>query len=98
MKPRHTLPGTDGRASRRPSLAVVFAAVAGFLTPDAGWASASCSGEPPGGAPPASEAPATPAVAAVDPGKLLFEANCATCHGAEGRGDGPAAATLPHPP
>lgn len=91
MKSRHTLSGTDGRASRLPSLTVVFVAFAG-------WASGFCSGEPPEGAPPASEALAAPAVAAVDPGKLLFEVNCATCHGAEGRGDGPMASSLPTQP
>ena len=31
-------------------------------------------------------------------GRSLFEANCAACHGAAGRGDGPAAAGLPKVP
>lgn len=31
-------------------------------------------------------------------GRELFVANCATCHGESGRGDGPAAATLPMAP
>jgi copper transport protein len=42
-------------------------------------------------------------LAAVDPaavvrGEPLFAANCASCHGATGRGDGPAAAQLNPPP
>lgn len=28
-------------------------------------------------------------------GRAIYEARCAVCHGAEGRGDGPAAAGLP---
>jgi mono/diheme cytochrome c family protein len=39
--------------------------------------------------PPAAEAP---------PGKALFAQYCAACHGAEGRGDGPSAASLPIKP
>jgi copper transport protein len=31
-------------------------------------------------------------------GKMLFQQNCTICHGDSGRGDGPAAATLPIPP
>ena len=31
-------------------------------------------------------------------GATLFPANCASCHGANGQGDGPLAATLPEPP
>ena len=31
-------------------------------------------------------------------GETLFSSNCAACHGAEGRGDGPLASTLPVPP
>jgi Cytochrome C oxidase, cbb3-type, subunit III len=31
-------------------------------------------------------------------GSALFAAHCAVCHGAEGRGDGPAAKSLPVPP
>jgi high-affinity iron transporter len=36
--------------------------------------------------------------AAADPGKAVFEANCATCHGSTGKGDGPAGAGLEVPP
>ncbi len=38
------------------------------------------------------------AAASIDTGQTLFAANCAICHGAQGRGDGPAAKTLPIPP
>lgn len=31
-------------------------------------------------------------------GKMLYEAQCATCHGPEGKGDGPGAAALETPP
>lgn len=31
-------------------------------------------------------------------GRALYDAYCLSCHGATGRGDGPAAAGLPHPP
>ena len=46
---------------------------------------------------PAPVAPAAPAAAAkpdVAAGQALYVANCATCHGARGAGDGPAAAAL----
>jgi mono/diheme cytochrome c family protein len=36
--------------------------------------------------------------AAIVRGQKLFETNCAVCHGADGRGMGPAAKTLPHAP
>lgn len=45
------------------------------------------------------ESAATAAVVAtVDPGQALYDANCTGCHGVEGRGDGPMAASLPTPP
>lgn len=31
-------------------------------------------------------------------GRALYDAYCISCHGASGRGDGPVAAGLPHPP
>jgi mono/diheme cytochrome c family protein len=74
----------------------------GFGLAAAALASTACSGEPAGGAPPADQAQvAAPAPAAAipeHPGKLLFDANCASCHGPEGLGDGPAAAALPVKP
>lgn len=36
--------------------------------------------------------------ASVARGRALFQNDCAVCHGAEGRGDGPAAAGLPGKP
>ena len=56
---------------------------------------AACSSEP---EPVESARAVASVVAPVDPGKALYEANCASCHGAEGRGDGPAAVGLPTPP
>jgi len=44
---------------------------------------------------PAHPQPAAPrAFVAADPGRDLFAANCATCHGDTARGDGPAAPAL----
>ena len=40
------------------------------------------------------EYPSLPAAADLERGKTLFAADCATCHGPSGRGDGPAAAAL----
>jgi mono/diheme cytochrome c family protein len=39
-----------------------------------------------------------PSTAANDPGALLFRTYCGSCHGANGRGDGPAAAAMREPP
>jgi high-affinity iron transporter len=39
-----------------------------------------------------------PRVEALDRGRMLYEANCASCHGAGALGDGPLAATLPVKP
>ncbi len=36
--------------------------------------------------------------ASIDGGKILFAQNCVACHGAQARGDGPIAKTLPIPP
>lgn len=33
-------------------------------------------------------------VVAQEPGEILFQKHCQTCHGQQGRGDGPAAAAL----
>lgn len=38
--------------------------------------------------------PVTADAASIARGKALFEANCVSCHGAGGRGDGPAASAL----
>jgi mono/diheme cytochrome c family protein len=45
-------------------------------------------------APAGAMTPAVAAPAAADAGAAAFQAYCATCHGAAGRGDGPAAAAL----
>jgi mono/diheme cytochrome c family protein len=51
----------------------------------------------PGGQPPAAQAPASP-VAAVS-GAYAFRTYCASCHGPDGRGDGPLTDSLRfHPP
>ena len=53
---------------------------------------------------PAAPAPAAPAetgpITLGDParGKMIYDTYCVTCHGPTGKGDGPAAATLPKKP
>ena len=42
--------------------------------------------------------PVTTSAASVARGTKLFQANCASCHGAQGRGDGPVGKTLPTKP
>jgi mono/diheme cytochrome c family protein len=39
-----------------------------------------------------------PAEAAPDPGREIYVAKCQSCHGVEGKGDGPAARALPKRP
>ncbi len=66
-----------------------------------GWGLRGLREEPPGElAPPASTVAAVaPAVASPHArGRLVFQVQCARCHGPEGRGDGPDAATLRPPP
>jgi mono/diheme cytochrome c family protein len=47
-------------------------------------------GQPTPPAPPAAAAPEpAPATASLDVGRQLYETNCLSCHGAQGRGDGP---------
>lgn len=48
--------------------------------------------------PSAGENPLPASEAVVARGKTVFDANCAICHGAQGRGDGPGAAALNPPP
>lgn len=43
-----------------------------------------------------SPVPATPG--SIQSGETLYQQNCSVCHGVAGRGDGPAAASLPAPP
>jgi mono/diheme cytochrome c family protein len=73
-----------------------------------------CGGEPAGespeaAAPPAQEASAPepaaapaggggPSEAAVEEARQIFASRCVTCHGPEGRGDGPGSAALSPPP
>jgi mono/diheme cytochrome c family protein len=79
---------------------VVLAVVAGLMY-TAGFHSGKGGGEggaPAGGAPPAATVDvqallkASPAL--VDKGKTLYSVNCASCHGVDGKGDGPAASAL----
>jgi mono/diheme cytochrome c family protein len=42
--------------------------------------------------------PVTPTPASLTKGAALFQANCAACHGAEGKGDGLVGAGLENPP
>lgn len=42
--------------------------------------------------------PITPDADSIAQGRVLYEANCLSCHGEQGNGDGPAAASLPAPP
>jgi mono/diheme cytochrome c family protein len=47
---------------------------------------------------PAAVAADPPVVGSAAAGKATFTARCSSCHGASGKGDGPAARALPRPP
>jgi mono/diheme cytochrome c family protein len=42
--------------------------------------------------------PYKPTPQTLEEGKALFETYCMVCHGTEGKGDGPIASKIPHPP
>lgn len=48
--------------------------------------------------PAAAAAKAAPSPAVLERGATLYKANCASCHGESGKGDGPAAAVMKPPP
>jgi mono/diheme cytochrome c family protein len=78
----------------RPGRFALIAVGVVALTVAGGWAVGTLRRKP---TPPAE--PATPPVAsATGRGAVLFQVHCASCHGPDGRGDGPVAATLRPPP
>ncbi len=99
--PTSATPGRICRVGRWPARRTTAFRIAGALTFSAlVFTQVGCSGA-------AEEAPAAqrPEAAAADPrgealalGQRLYEANCATCHGAGALGDGPVAVSLPVPP
>lgn len=83
------LAGPEGEARAR----------AGCNCPDDEMAAMALSGSMPLNASPArtrprGDVPSVPSSSDAARGRALFTANCASCHGAAGRGDGPGAATL----
>lgn len=69
-----------------------------LVVASAGWTQAASAQEPAGPKPPASVAPPGAAVAAVS-GAYSYRTYCASCHGMDGKGDGPLAENLRfHPP
>jgi mono/diheme cytochrome c family protein len=82
------------RAAQRRGMGLEFVAL--LLAAGLGWASAAV--QEPGARPPASQEPPRSPVAAVS-GAYAFRTYCASCHGVDGRGDGPLTDSLRfHPP
>lgn len=56
------------------------------------------SGSPGGSATATTKAAAAAAPASIERGRTLYKANCVSCHGETGRGDGPAGGVMKPPP
>lgn len=73
---------------------IVFIAFACACSSKKSSTESSGSAEPSAQAPAAPSAPATAAMAPADEAQQTFKTLCSTCHGADGKGDGVAAASL----